>query len=170
VSHFKPEPVEVVDYDPAWPVEYARLEARVKDVLGPLVKRVEHVGSTAVPGLAAKPIIDLYAVVDEEALPEAISRLEAVGYEHEGDLGVPGRDGFAWPPGEWRHHLYLCAPHHEGLDEVVRFRDYLRAHPTDAAAYADLKRALAEEHRDDREAYARGKSAFVEGILDGATR
>lgn len=168
MSHRKPEPVEVVDYNPEWAAEYRRLEARVKDVLGDLLERVEHVGSTSVPGLAAKPVVDLYAVVDDGSRPEAIVRLEAVGYAHEGELGVPGRAGFAWPHGEPRHHLYLCGPTHNGLHELVRFRDYLRSHPTEAAAYGDLKRALAREHRDDRDAYSRGKSTFVEAILEQA--
>jgi GrpB-like predicted nucleotidyltransferase (UPF0157 family) len=165
VSHRIPEPIEVVDYDPAWPTEYQRLRARVVDALGALLRRVEHVGSTAVPGLAAKPVVDFYAIVESAMLPEAISRLDAIGYVHEGDLGIPGRAGFAWPSGERRHHLYLCAPDHEGLEEVLRFRDHLRRNPLDADAYGELKKALANDHRNDREAYHRGKSAFIEGIL-----
>ena len=165
MSHRRPEPIEVVDYDAAWPAEYERLRERVTEALGGLVRRVEHVGSTAVPGLAAKPVVDLYAVAEAGALDEAIARLEAIGYIHEGELGVPGRAGFAWPSGERRHHLYLCAPDHEGLEELIRLRDYLRGHPADVAEYGDLKKVLAKEHQDDREAYHRGKSAFIERIL-----
>jgi GrpB-like predicted nucleotidyltransferase (UPF0157 family)/ABC-type nitrate/sulfonate/bicarbonate transport system ATPase subunit len=165
VSHRRPEPIEVVDYDAEWPAVYERLRSRLVNALGELVLRVEHVGSTAVPGLAAKPIVDLYGVVEAEALPQAIARLEQIGYVKEGQLGVPGRVGFAWPAGESRHHLYLCAPDHLGLDELLRFRDHLRSHPADAAAYGELKRSLAQEHRNDREAYARAKTAFIEGIL-----
>jgi GrpB-like predicted nucleotidyltransferase (UPF0157 family) len=165
MSHRRPEPIRVVDYDVGWPAEYESLSTRVREALGSLVQRVEHVGSTAVPGLAAKPIVDLYAVVEAEALPEAIFRLAALGYVHEGELGISGRAAFAWPAGEPRHHLYVCAPDHEGLEELVRFRDHLRAHPDDAAAYGELKARLAQEHRNDRDAYSRGKDAFVNGIL-----
>jgi len=163
VSHRIPEPVEVVDYDPAWPNEFERLKSRALGVLGGLAVAVEHVGSTAVPGLAAKPVVDIYVVVED--VPVAIERLAGLGYAHEGDLGIPGREGFAWPAGEPRHHLYVCARDHEGLDEVLRFRDYLRAHPEDARAYGELKRGLAERHRHDRDAYAEGKTSFIEGVL-----
>jgi GrpB-like predicted nucleotidyltransferase (UPF0157 family) len=163
VSHRRAEPVEVVDYDPEWPEEFERLKLRVERALGDVLVRVEHVGSTAVPGLAAKPIVDLYAVVDD--MERAGALLERLGYVDEGALGVPGRRGFAWPPGEKRHHLYICLADDAGLAIVVRFRDYMRGHPEKALEYAGLKRELAIRHRDDREAYADGKSAFIERVL-----
>jgi GrpB-like predicted nucleotidyltransferase (UPF0157 family) len=118
--------------------------------------------------LAAKPIVDLYVVVDD--IEDATERLTRLGYAPEGDLGVPGRLGFAWPHSENRHHLYLCGRDHAGLDSVVRFRDHMRANPDSALAYADLKRTLAARHRDDRDAYADGKQAFIEGILESVGR
>jgi GrpB-like predicted nucleotidyltransferase (UPF0157 family) len=163
VTHRRPEPVEVVDYDPAWPAEFERLKSRVDDALGEVVVRVEHVGSTAVPGLAAKPIVDLYAVVRD--MDHATELLARIGYLDEGELGVPGRRGFAWPPGEKRHHLYICLEGDEGLVAVVRFRDYMRAHPDKAMEYGELKKQLAARHRDDREGYAEGKTSFVESAL-----
>jgi GrpB-like predicted nucleotidyltransferase (UPF0157 family) len=166
VSHRRPEPVEVIDYDPTWPDEYERLRARILFVLGGDVVRVEHVGSTAVPGLAAKPVIDLYAVVED--IDRATESLRTIGSEPEGDLGVPGRLGFAWPEGEKRHHLYICTPDHVGLESVVRFRDYMRTHPDQAEEYADLKRRLASRHRDDRAAYAVGKDGLISAILERA--
>ena len=161
MSHCLPEPVVVVDYDPAWPGEFERLKARISSVLGEV--RIEHVGSTAVPGLAAKPIVDLYAAVDD--MDRAVELLAKLGYADEGELGVPGRRGFRWPVGEKRHHLYICRPDDAGLAAVVRFRDYMRAHPDKALEYAELKRELARSHRNDREAYADGKSGFIEGVL-----
>jgi GrpB-like predicted nucleotidyltransferase (UPF0157 family) len=163
VSHRRPEPVAVVDYDPTWPDEFERLKSRVEAVLGDELVRVEHVGSTAVPGLAAKPVVDLYAVVGD--MDRATEMLTMVGYVGEGELGVPGRRGFAWPPAETRHHLYVCLPGDEGLAAVVRFRDYMRANEDKALEYAELKRELAARHRDDREAYAEGKASFIEAIL-----
>jgi GrpB-like predicted nucleotidyltransferase (UPF0157 family) len=170
VSHRRAEPVEVVEYDRSWPEDFERLKARALDALGELAVRIEHVGSTAVPGLAAKPVVDLYVVLDRaESLPEAISRLERLGYVLEGDLGVPGRGGLGWAPGERRHHLYLCDPEHAGLDDLIRFRDHLRRHPEDAARYGELKPKLAVEHRDDRDAYADGKRSFIEQLLAGSS-
>src|SRR5688500_12594474 len=102
------------------------LKARALAALSELALRAEHVGSTAVPGLAAKPVRDLYVVIEAaESLSAASSRMEKIGYVHEGELGVPGRAGFAWPPEERRHHLYLCDPDHAGLEDLVRFRDHL---------------------------------------------
>ena len=156
----------MVDYDPAWPAEFERLKARLVSVLGDVIVDVQHVGSTAVPGLAAKPVVDLYAVVLD--IERATDRLGQLGYVEEGELGVPGRLGFAWPKGEKRHHLYLCAPNDAGLAAVVRFRDYMRADSDKALEYAELKRELAVRHREDRDAYADGKSAFIERVLSEA--
>ena len=105
-----PAPGVVVDYDPAWPATFARLRERVVEALGPLALAVEHVGSTAVPGLAAKPIVDLDVVIAHRSdLPEVVRRLRPLGYRHEGDLGVTGREAFTTPGGLPAHHLYVCA-------------------------------------------------------------
>jgi GrpB-like predicted nucleotidyltransferase (UPF0157 family) len=168
VSHRRPEPVEVVDYDPTWPEEFERLKSRVVAVLGNDVVDVEHIGSTAVPGLAAKPVVDLYVVVMD--VDRASALLRTVGYEPEGELGVPGRVGLAWPEGEKRHHLYLCRPHDAGLESVVRFRDYMRTHDQEASEYGELKRELAASHRNDRDAYGAGKSDFIAAVLERADR
>ena len=166
-----PEPVVICDYDPAWPQRYEALRRPVADALGDLSAEMAHVGSTAVPGLAAKPTVDI--VIRLRAandLPSAIERLARLGYVHEGDFGIVGREAFATPPGyaPHDHHLYVCAPDWPGYDDQVVFRDYLRAHPDTAAAYAQLKRRLAIEHRDDRRAYTDGKAAFVSSVLERA--
>src|SRR5688572_18990369 len=121
-------PVELHGYDPAWPCQFTTLATRVQSAIGSAVVRIEHVGSTAVVGLAAKPVIDLDVVVRTQSdVSDAIRRLSALGYVHEGDLGISGREAFRCPPGEQRHHLYLLV---EGADELARhlaFRDALRA-------------------------------------------
>jgi GrpB-like predicted nucleotidyltransferase (UPF0157 family) len=156
------DPIVVVDYDPAWPALFAALRAPVAATLGDMAVAIEHVGSTAVPGLAAKPIIDLdVAIRTETRLPAAIERLARLGYAYEGHKGIPGRAAFAWPPQAVRHHLYVCA-----LDSVeyrchLLFRDYLRTHPETTAAYAALKRQLAARYRLQRDAYAEAKGPFV---------
>src|SRR5581483_5318568 len=137
-------PVEIADYDPRWPEAFAALRGQIAAVLGPLAQRIEHVGSTAVPGLPAKPIIDLDVVIATPAdLPAVIGRLGTLGYQHEGDLGITGREAFTSPAAAPGHHLYVCAASSPELARHLAFRDYLRTHPVQARAYAELKRSLA---------------------------
>ncbi|MCY3880642.1 MAG: GrpB family protein [Chloroflexi bacterium] len=168
--------IEIVDYDPAWPETFAGISRVVAAALGELALSIEHVGSTAVPGLGAKPIIDLDVVIESpRVLPLVVEALGTLGYSHEGDGGIPGREAFgregATVPAEgsgrvWpAHHLYVCPSGSEELQRHLRFRDYLRSHPDSAARYEALKRDLAHRHADDIDAYVAGKSAFVERIL-----
>ena len=158
--------IEIADYDSCWPETFASLRDQVAAALGPLGKWIEHVGSTAVPGLPAKPVIDLDVVLATRAdLPEVITRLGALGYLHEGDLGISGREAFTCPAGTPAHHLYVCTADSHELARHLAFRDYLRAHPGQACAYAELKRSLAAQFRSDRDAYSRGKAAFIEQAL-----
>lgn len=163
-----PDPIVVCDYDPRWSERYEALRARVAAALGDLAARIDHVGSTSVPGLAAKPTIDIIVMLRSlDDLSVAIERLAAIGYRHEGDLGISGREAFATPPGyaTHDHHLYVCHPDWPGYAEQVAFRDFLRAHPDVARAYGDLKRALAIAHRNDRRAYTDAKADFVKDVL-----
>ena len=168
-----PEPVVIADYDPAWPARYGALRARITPALGELAAAIEHVGSTSVPGLAAKPTIDLVVRLHSAGdLKEAIARLAQLGYEHEGDLGIAGREAFATPPGysTHDHHLYVCLPEWGGYDDQIAFRDYLRSHRRTMLAYAGLKRALALEHGRNRAAYTDAKTEFVASVLRKAGR
>lgn len=158
--------VLIENYDPSWPVLFGEMRAKLTDALGDLGVSIEHVGSTAVPGLAAKPILDIDVLLrSAEDLPLAIARLAALGYRHQGDLGIAGREAFATPPGTPPHHLYVCRPDSPAFRRHILFRDYLRTHPAEARAYADLKRRLAAQFPDDRVAYTEGKSEFVTAIL-----
>lgn len=160
------EAVEISDYDRTWPNQFDRLAGRVLARLGNLVRRVEHVGSTAVPGLPAKAIIDLDVVVASDAqLRLAITGLTEIGYAHEGELGVSGRHAFAWPPGEPRHHLYLLSEGAPELRRHIAFRDALRGDHDLRDRYGMLKRELAHRSSEDRAAYTRGKTAFIESVL-----
>ncbi len=168
--------VIICDYDPRWPHEFAELATVLTAHLGPLLQRVEHVGSTSVTGLAAKPIIDLDVVIaSEQMLPEVIRSLAELGYEYEGDRGITGRaafarvdDGVPWDGSDriWpQHHLYVCPADSLELARHLAFRDYLRGHPDVARRYERLKRNLAAEYAHDRVAYTDGKSAFVQEVL-----
>ncbi|MBA3376455.1 MAG: GrpB family protein [Actinobacteria bacterium] len=99
-----PDPIVIVDYDPAWPLEFERLRERAAAALGDIAVAIEHVGSTAVVGVAAKPVIDLVIVVEPEDVQDAVEGLTAIGYVHRGNLGVEGREAFDVPEGEPRHH------------------------------------------------------------------
>jgi GrpB-like predicted nucleotidyltransferase (UPF0157 family) len=155
-------PVIVLDYDTNWPGVFQSLRERIADALGDMAAAIEHVGSTAVPGLAAKPIIDIDVLLASEAmLPEAIERLASLGYIHRGDLGIAEREAFFTPANDPPHHLYVCPPSSTEFRKHMAFRDYLRAHPKDAKIYGDLKIALAERFREDRSAYNTAKGGFV---------
>ena len=166
VSH----PVVVSEYDPEWPELFRQIAEPVRHALGTIALAVEHVGSTSVPGLAAKPVIDVDVVVSSaEDVPAAIERLRDIGYVYQGDKGIPGREAFMWPPHAPRHHLYVVVEGSKPRVDHVRFRDYLRDHPEVARDYAELKRRLAEQHGNDHEAYTNAKSEFVARVLSEAT-
>jgi GrpB-like predicted nucleotidyltransferase (UPF0157 family) len=162
------EPVVVVPYDPAWPATFALVRDRLAHALGKLAAGIEHVGSTAVAGLDAKPIVDVDVVIrHDDDLPAVAARLATLGYAQLGDLGVVGREAFRTPPGLPRHHVFVCAAGAAALQAHLSLRDALRADPDLAAAYGALKHELAERYRDDRDAYAEGKSAFIASALRG---
>jgi GrpB-like predicted nucleotidyltransferase (UPF0157 family)/GNAT superfamily N-acetyltransferase len=159
------EPVEVVPYDPTWPLQFGRLADRARLALSGIPARIEHVGSTAVPGLHAKPIIDIDIIVAPHDVARACAHLATIGYRHEGNKGIPGRDSMHWPTGELRHHLYVCADDAPALRDHLVFRDVLRRDNARASEYSALKQSLALQYRDQRESYQSGKDAFVARLL-----
>ena len=162
-------PIVIADYDEGWPARFAQVAQPVRDAVADLGAEVEHVGSTSVPGLAAKPVIDVDVVVrSPDDVAAAIQRLRSLGYVYQGDKGVRGREAFLWPPDAEPHHLYVVVAGSQPHRDHVRFRDYLRQHPEVANDYAALKRSLASEHRDDRLGYTDAKSEFVAGVLRAA--
>ena len=160
------DPVAICDYNPAWANQFADLSARIVASLQSIVLRIEHVGSTAVPGLAAKPIVDMDVVLPSSVdLPRAIRLLADLGYVHEGDLEVSGREAFRCPSGEARHHLYVLIEGAAELRRHIAFRDALRADAVLRDEYAQLRRLLAAQYPGDREAYTQGKSTFIESVI-----
>ena len=168
--------VHLADYDPCWPAMYDAEAARVRTALpAGLVQAVEHFGSTAIPGMAAKPIIDILIAVRsvEEARAQAVVPMEVIGYAFWADN--PRRDRLFFvkglPPAapHRTHHVHMTEPGGEMWHRLL-FRDHLRAHPDEAARYLALKRDLAARHRTDREAYTAAKSAYVDGVMAKAAR
>lgn len=157
--------VVIVDYDPSWPSAFEEIRTRVWPAVAGMAHRVEHVGSTSVPGLAAKPVIDVDVVASEERMPDVIGELERLGYEHRGDLGIPGREAFRAPRDLPRHHLYLCVDGSVALANHLAFRDALRASPAEAQAYGALKKRLAEKFADDIDGYIEAKTEFILRVL-----
>ena len=159
-------PIIIEEYDPHWPERFNAVRSRLAPVIGKFAAAIEHVGSTAVPGLAAKPIIDIDILLKSaKDLPRVIAKLKTVGYEHQGTLGVPGRDVFKAPTHDIYHHLYVCSTDSPEFFRHIAFRDYLRKHPKDAEDYARLKRCLAGKFSIDRDAYTQAKTDFIQEIL-----
>jgi GrpB-like predicted nucleotidyltransferase (UPF0157 family) len=156
--------IEVVDYDPAWPLQFQEQQAEVRRVLGDLIVALEHGGSTSVPNLAAKPIIDMWAALRAPLREQDIEAMAGIGYEYLGESALPDQDFFVkrTPPA---CHLHCYPFGHPQWDRHLGFRDWLRTHPEGAAAYARLKRDLAERFPADRLAYTEAKSDFIEAAL-----
>jgi GrpB-like predicted nucleotidyltransferase (UPF0157 family) len=168
--------IEIVEYDPRWPALFAEEAALLRAALAPdLVVGLEHFGSTAIPGLAAKPIIDILVAVRSLAAARdtAIEPLQRLGYVFWAENPKTDRMFFVkgMPPyGERRtHHVHVTEPTGEPWLRLP-FRDYLRAHPEEAQRYGRLKRELAIRHRTDREEYSGAKADYVEQILAKAKR
>ena len=165
IGGLEPVTVKVLDYDPLWPRRFEQLAVRVRAALGAKALIVEHIGSTAVPGLAAKPIIDILVVVDD--------------VNDEAGLVTPLQDaGFVLRVREPGHrmmrtstrdvHLHFYDPHAHAIGDYLRFRDWLRSHPEDRDLYEAKKRELAGRQWDDMNYYAEAKSEVITQILSRA--
>ena len=161
-----PHPVEIVAYDPAWPVWFTELGRELRAGLGEAALRIDHIGSTAVPGLAAKPIIDIQvSVADFEPLDAYRQPLERLGYVYRADNPERTKRYFREPPGRRRTHVHVRRAGSFSEQWALLFRDYLRAHPEVAAEYAAEKRRLALRFREDRHAYSDAKGPCVWEVI-----
>lgn len=156
--------VIVVPHDPSWAAEFARESRQVELALGDVLLAIHHIGSTAIPGIHAKPIIDMLAVVSDLArLDGQDAALQALGYEVKGEFGIPGRRYYRKDDSTGRrtHHLHAFQVGSPQIERHLAFRDFLIAHLEWAEKYGALKRRLAEAHPTDRNAYMDGKDGFV---------
>lgn len=162
--------VELSPYRPEWKHQYEAEVEPLEAIAGDSLHEFKHIGSTAIEGMAAKPIIDLLAVVDDvDETGKLIDLLETNGYEYRPGGDVRDRRFLAKGPRTNRtHYLSLCERESTFYKEKLAFRDYLRTHPDVAAEYEVLKLDLAEQYPDDREAYTEQKSEFIEEILEQA--
>lgn len=166
------QPVEVAEYDPAWPQRFVEERERIAAALGDTDAVIEHIGSTAVPGLPAKPVIDiLVGVNDIERAGQAVAALIGLGYNYapEVETDLPDQRYF-YKGSPHTHHVHMVERDSRMFEEHLLFRDYLRAHPEAAEEYARLKRGLAARFRDDRVSYTRGKKTFFDTVVAAARR
>jgi len=157
--------VVVLDYDLDWPRRFEALRSWIRAAVSDIAISIEHVGSTSVPGLAAKPVIDMDVIVAGSDVAAGITRLAALGYSHRGDLGIPGREAFERPADSPEHHLYLCPSGSPALANHLAIRDYLRTNPVAAREYGALKKRLARAFPADIDGYIEAKTGFLTGIL-----
>ena len=158
--------VRIVGYDPSWPATAERELRNIEEALGEQAARLEHAGSTAVPGLVAKPILDLQlSVAALEPRERYVEPLEGLGYLFVPAPESPDYHFFAKPHGRPRtHHLHVCEAGSDHELRHIAVRDFLRAHPDEAARYAALKQQLVARHPQDRIAYIAGKEDYVDKL------
>lgn len=167
-------PVTLVErYNPEWPQWFDLLKSRFETRLEEHALAIEHVGSTSVPGMTAKPIIDIDIVIPVGRFETVKSLLGELGYYHEGDRGIPDREAFALSDPELEeklpeHHLYVCPETSAELERHLAFRDFLRRSPEYIRRLSDLKWQLALQHDNDKQAYIDGKDALCREIRERA--
>ena len=159
--------VIVLPYDRAWKTAFKVIKSELESAVGDLVLGIEHVGSTSVEGLSAKPCIDIDVVIEEYGVfEEVVRRLAEIGYIHEGDLGIPDREAFCYSdkPHLMTHHLYVCPRYSRELHRHITFRDFLRRHPEAVKQYGTVKEEGARLFPDDIEGYIAHKTPCIEEL------
>lgn len=168
--------ITIEEYNIKWESEFNKLQTLINDVMEDSILSIEHVGSTSIKGLAAKPVLDIDIVIEDYGFfPKVVTKLEVIGYYHQAEWSYKGREAFgrkdAFVPWSeestvWmEHHLYVCDKNSEELRKHIAFRDYLREHDDVAVEYGRLKEELARESKS-RTSYSEGKTKFITNILE----
>ncbi|MBN2880170.1 MAG: GrpB family protein [Clostridia bacterium] len=156
--------IEITEYNPKWADDFSRLKAIYLKTIQSTHIKVEHIGSTSIKDLCAKPVIDVVIIYYNQGdLPLIINNLLDIGYEHRGDRRITGREAFRYRgtcllPA---HNLYVCLDGITALENQIKYRDYLINHPDDKKAYGELKKALAEKYSYSRDKYCAAKTEFI---------
>ena len=163
----KTKKVIVLPYDVAWESAFEAIRAEIQTALGDLMLGIEHVGSTSVKGMSAKPCIDIDVVIRDYSVFDAVvQKLDAIGYIHEGDLGIQDREAFKYAdkPHLMLHHLYVCPQYSEELRRHITFRDFLRRTPEAVRKYSLVKEKAAELFPDEINQYIAFKAPCIEEL------
>ena len=159
--------VVVLPYDRTWKSDFEEIKTEIENVIGDFIIGIEHVGSTSVEGMSAKPCIDLDVIIkDYSVFDTVVSKLESIGYIHEGNLGIKDREAFKYSdkPHLKTHHLYVCPQYSEELHRHMSFRDYLKSHPEAVRKYSSVKETAARMFPEDIDKYIEYKSPCIEEI------
>ena len=164
--------LKVVPHDPRWNFEFESEGGLIRSALGQNIVAVHHIGSTSIPGIYAKPVIDILVEVEKISdVDNRVSEMESLGHEVMGEFGIPGRRYFRKDNehGIRTHQIHVFETGSQQLSRHLSFRDYMIAHPVAALEYSDLKRRLAEEYPNSPDDYMDGKDAFIKAIDERAT-
>ena len=156
--------VTVLPYNEGWRSDFEKIKNELENAIGDMVIAIEHVGSTSVQGMSAKPCIDIDVVIKDYSVFDIIvGKLADIGYIHEGDLGIKDREAFKYTdkPHLQTHHLYVCPQYSTELHRHITFRDYLRTHPEAANEYSKVKEKAAQLFPDDIDSYIEFKSPCI---------
>ena len=159
--------VIVLPYDTAWKTAFEEIKKELAEAIGDLIIGIEHVGSTAVEGLSAKPCIDIDVIIRDYSIFDAVvCKLKTIGYIHEGDLGIKDREAFKYSdkPHLLNHHLYVCPQDSEELHRHITFRDFLRSNPEAVKKYSLSKETAAQLFPDSIDKYIEYKSPCIEEL------
>ena len=161
--------VIVLPYDEHWKTDFEKIKSELESAIGDLIVRIEHVGSTSVESLSAKPCIDIDVVIkDYSVFDECVNRLALIGYIHEGNLGIEDREAFKYSdkPHLQTHHLYVCPQHSKELYRHITFRDFLRNNPDAVKKYSMVKEMAAQLFPDNIDKYMEYKSSCIEELYE----
>lgn len=161
--------VIVVPYDEEWKSDFEEIKKEIEGAIGELIIGIEHVGSTSVEGLSAKPCIDIDVIIKDYGVFDAVARkLETIGYIHEGNLGIRDREAFKYSnkPHLQKHHLYVCPQHSEELHRHITFRNFLRSNPEAVKKYGRAKETAAQLFPNDIDKYIENKSPCIEELYE----
>lgn len=159
--------VTVLPYDPNWKTDFLKIKTGIANVLDGLIIGIEHVGSTSVEGMSAKPCIDIDVIIKDYSVFDAVAgKLKTIGYIHEGNLGIEEREAFKYAdkPHLLTHHLYVCPQESTELYRHITFRDYLRKHPEAVKHYSAVKEQAAKLFPDDINKYMAYKASCIEEL------
>ena len=160
--------IKVVPYNPNWRNEFELIKHELTPVLSDIIIAIEHVGSTSVPGLYAKPIIDIDIVIETELFDKVREQLGKIGYSHIGNLGIDSREAFKYEnkPHLMEHHLYVCDKKSDELKRHISLRDFLRNNKEYCIKYSDIKIEMASKHPHDVDSYIDGKQSIILEIYE----